>query len=98
MNEELTPRDQIVRLMDGYLDTQLVYVAARLSIADLLRDGPRSSGELAGLTGTSPSALHRLLRGLVVVGVLDEDPGVASSSRPPDTTWSRTPWIRCAAP
>jgi hypothetical protein len=73
MNEVLTPRDEIARLMDGYIDTQLVYVAARLGIADLLRDGPRSSAELAALTGTVPSTLHRLLRGLVVNGVLDED-------------------------
>ena len=66
--------DLIARLMDGYLSTQLLNVAAQLRLADLLRDGPRSSTELAASTGTRPSALHRLLRGLVVDGVLAEDP------------------------
>jgi DNA-binding MarR family transcriptional regulator len=59
-------RDLVARLMDGYLSTQLLCVAAQLSLADLLRDGPRSSAELAASTGTTPSALHRVLRGLVV--------------------------------
>jgi hypothetical protein len=66
-------RDLVTRLMDGYLSTQLLYVAAQLRLADLLRDGPRSSADLAASTGTVPSALHRVLRGLVVDGVLDEE-------------------------
>jgi O-methyltransferase domain/Dimerisation domain len=66
-------RDLIARLMDGYLSTQLLYVAAQLRLADLLRDGPRSSAELAASTGTRPATLHRVLRGLVVDGALDED-------------------------
>jgi hypothetical protein len=66
-------RDLISRLMDGYLSTQLLYVAARLRLADLLRGGPRSSAELAASTGTRPETLHRVLRGLVVDGALDED-------------------------
>jgi hypothetical protein len=60
--------------MDGYLSTQLLNVAAHLRLADLLRDGPRSSAELAALTGTTATPLHRVLRGLVIDGVLDEDP------------------------
>jgi hypothetical protein len=66
-------RDLIARLFDGYLSTQLLYVAAQLRLADLLRDGPRSSAELAASTGTSPDTLHRVLRGLVVDGAFDED-------------------------
>jgi hypothetical protein len=66
-------RDLVGRLMDGYLSTQLLYVAAQLRLADLLRNGPRSSAELAASTGAAPSALHRVLRGLVVDGVLDEE-------------------------
>jgi O-methyltransferase domain/Dimerisation domain len=69
---DIAGRDLIARLMDGYLSTQLIYVAAQLGLADLLRDGPRSSAELAALTGTKASTLHRVLRGLVVDGVLDE--------------------------
>jgi SAM-dependent methyltransferase len=70
--DDIPPGDFVTRLMDGYLSTQLLYVAAKLRLADLLRDGPRSSAELAALTGTKPVMLHRLLRGLVIEGVLDE--------------------------
>lgn len=45
------PRDLMTRLMDGYLSTQMLYVAARLGLADLLLDGPRTSTELAAATG-----------------------------------------------
>jgi hypothetical protein len=60
-------------LLDGYRQTQLVYVAAKLGIADILAAGPQPSAELARTTGTHPQALHRVLRGLAVIGVLRED-------------------------
>jgi hypothetical protein len=37
---DLSPRRQLARLMDGYLVTQLLRIAARLGIADVLADGP----------------------------------------------------------
>ena len=74
MSVERAPREVITRIMDGYLSTQLLYVAAKLRLADLLAKGPRSSAELATATGTDASALHRLLRGLVLEGVIDEQP------------------------
>jgi O-methyltransferase domain len=67
------PRELVARLMDGYLSTQLIHIAAQLDLAGRLADGPRSSSELAEMTGAHPSALHRILRGLVIDGVLDED-------------------------
>ena len=73
MDENASARDLVLRLMDGYLSTQLLYLAARLGIADLLAAVPSSSAELARLTGTDGSALHRVLRGLVIDGLLDED-------------------------
>src|SRR5262245_42131337 len=59
--------------MDGYLSTQLLYVAAQLRLADLLRDGPRSSAELADSTATKADILHRVLLGLVIDGALKEE-------------------------
>lgn len=61
-------------LLDGYRSTALLYLGAKLGIADLLADGPRSSVELAGLTGAHGRSLHRVLRGLVAVGVCTEGP------------------------
>jgi hypothetical protein len=55
--------------------TQMVGVVARLGIADLLKDGAKTSEELAGLTDADAGALYRLLRGLASVGVFAETEG-----------------------
>src|SRR6516164_3607431 len=60
-------------LIDGYRFTQLLYVAAKLGIADLLHDGPKNSHELAQATQTHPRALYRVLRALASLGVFAED-------------------------
>ena len=49
--------------------TAVIYVAAKLGIAELLREGPRSIGELAGATGADKQALGRLLTALSTVGI-----------------------------
>jgi SAM-dependent methyltransferase len=59
-------------LLDGYRSTALLYLGAKLGIADLLADGPRSNAELAGLIGAHVPSLHRVLRGLVAVGACTE--------------------------
>jgi DNA-binding IclR family transcriptional regulator len=68
------PTDLMTRLMDGYLTTQMVYITARLGLVDVLIDGPRTSAELAAAVGAAPEPLHRLLRGLVLEGLLFEEP------------------------
>ena len=61
----------------GYAPAQIVHVAARLEIADLLAEGPRGSHELAEATGTHEPSLLRLLRGLACLGgVAQIRPGV----------------------
>jgi hypothetical protein len=63
-------------LLDGYRATALLYVAAKLKIADQLTKA-RSTEELSQSLGTNPGALQRLLRGLVALGVCSEiSPGV----------------------
>ncbi|WP_052852523.1 methyltransferase [Streptomyces avicenniae] len=54
---------------------QSLYVAAKLGLADALRDGPRSSDDLAEETGVHPGALYRFCRALEALGVLREHPG-----------------------
>jgi hypothetical protein len=66
------PRERLTRLMDGYLSTQLLYLAARLGIADILVSGPLTCGELARRVGADAGAFCRVLRGLVIDGVLCE--------------------------
>jgi hypothetical protein len=68
-------QDQLARLVSGYWYTQTIYVAAKLNIAELLKDGPKSAQELAQATGTNPRALYRLLRALASIGIFAEDQG-----------------------
>lgn len=70
---EPSPQEQLARLAGGYWHTQAIYVAAKLGIADSLKDGPRSADELAALVGAHPRALYRLLRALASLGVFGED-------------------------
>jgi SAM-dependent methyltransferase len=69
----LPPRAQLLRLIHGYALSQAIYVAARLGIADLLSVGAQSSAELAATLQVAPQTLHRMLRGLVLAGVLSEE-------------------------
>jgi hypothetical protein len=63
----------LARLIDGYLTTQLLYVAARLGVADVLAFGPRTGREIAEAVGADPDVLTRMLRGLVLEDVLAEE-------------------------
>lgn len=55
--------------------SQAVSVAARLGIADLLKDGPRPCDELARSNQVDEASLHRVLRALASVGVFAEQDG-----------------------
>ena len=48
-------------MITAYMTSQVIYVAARLGIAELLQDGARSGDELARATGTHAPSLRRLL-------------------------------------
>jgi hypothetical protein len=49
------PAWQLLRLLDGFVTTQLLYVAAKLGIAGVLADGPRSGDEVAEAVGVDPT-------------------------------------------
>jgi SAM-dependent methyltransferase len=66
------PPVALLQMVTGYWVSQVIYVAAKLGIADLLKDGPKSSDELAQATGTHARSLYRLLRALASVGVFAE--------------------------
>src|SRR5512143_282207 len=71
MNGE-SPAEKLQHLIGGYRITQMVYVAAKLGIADLLAAGPRTAEELAAAAGAHPRTLHRLLRALASAGIFAE--------------------------
>ena len=66
------PRTAMMRMIHGFMLSQAIYVAAKLGLADLLEDGPRSSEELAGATAMHEPSLYRILRTLAAIGVLTE--------------------------
>ncbi len=66
------PGAQLSDLIWGYQRTQLLHVAARLGIADLLAGGPQSVETLAAATETHGPSLYRLLRALAGHGVFTE--------------------------
>ncbi len=71
--QTLSPPEIINRLLTGYWTTQMVYVAAKLKLADLLAASPRTAEELAKSTETDPPSLYRLLRALASIGIFAED-------------------------
>jgi hypothetical protein len=60
------------RLIVGYRLSLALHVAAKLGLADLLADGPRSVEELARAAGAHPPSLYRVLRLLASEGVFAE--------------------------
>ncbi len=70
------PQELIMDLLNGYRLTQMIYVAAKLGIADQLKDGPRTAQELAAAAGAHADSLYRLLRALAGLGVFAEEEGM----------------------
>jgi ubiquinone/menaquinone biosynthesis C-methylase UbiE len=71
--EQPSPQEQISKMLTGYWISQALYVAAKLGLADCLKDGPRTAADLASATKSHPRAIYRLLRGLASIGVFCED-------------------------
>jgi hypothetical protein len=59
----------LFQMATGYWVSQAIYVAAKLGIADLLKDGPQSCAALAAATASDVPSLFRLMRALASVGV-----------------------------
>jgi O-methyltransferase domain/Dimerisation domain len=72
MPAPLPPPLALRQLLIGNWHTQMIYAAAKLGLADLLRAGPRPVAELATATKTHTRTLYRLLRGLASLGVFVE--------------------------
>lgn len=62
-------------LIQSHRVTAVIYVAVKLGIAELLRDGPRTPRELARATGADERALERLLIALSTLGICERMAG-----------------------
>ncbi len=65
----------LLSLAAGHRVTAIIYTAAKLGLADLLFDRPKTSDELARLTETHQPSLLRLMRALVVLRICTEVAG-----------------------
>jgi hypothetical protein len=73
MADAPSPRTLIFDCIGGSRRTQCLYVAARLELADRLKDKPQTAEQLATATGTHGPSLYRLLRALASIGIFAED-------------------------
>ena len=69
-----SPTQKVRGMIDGHIPSMLLSVAAKLRIADHLREGPQSIATLAAATKTHQDSLYRLLRALTELGVFSEEP------------------------
>jgi hypothetical protein len=67
-----SPREQLAQMATGYWLSQMLYVAARLGLADRLSRGPLAITQLAAETSTQPEPLYRLCRALASLGIFTE--------------------------
>ncbi|MEW6736393.1 MAG: methyltransferase [Acidobacteriota bacterium] len=68
----LTGSADIAQLIQISWVSNLVYVAAELGIADLLKNGPKSIDALALATGSHTPSLYRVMRALAGFGIFAE--------------------------
>lgn len=69
---EKPPPIQMLELISGFWISRCIYIVAKLGLADLLNDGPKSVSELAAATDSHEPSLFRVLRALATVGVLTQ--------------------------
>ncbi|MEW5950134.1 MAG: methyltransferase [Thermodesulfobacteriota bacterium] len=73
----MSPENTLRQLISSQVISRLIYVVAKLGIADLLKDGPRHYERLAELSQADSHSLYRVLRTLAGAGVFSEtEPGI----------------------
>ncbi len=72
MSETLPPHAQLIQMGNAYWVSRMMYVAAKLGLADLLAGGPKTAEELAAPTKSHSRSLFRLMRALAGLGVLTQ--------------------------
>lgn len=99
---EQDARDRLHEMLPDGREIQMIYVAAKLNIADLLWEGPATVEELASRSKAHAPALYRVLRALASRGIFTEvEPGRFGltemahflRSDVPDSMKNRALWI-----
>ena len=69
---ELPNGVRMYELVVGYVASRAISVAAKLGVADLIAEAPKTVDELARATKTHPPSLRRLLLMLASIGIFAE--------------------------
>lgn len=72
MAKKPTPQAAMLNMTVGHWVARLIHVVAKLRIADLLKNGPRTTADLPSAAGVQAAPLYRVLRALASVGVFAE--------------------------
>lgn len=79
---QMPPQAIFAQMTMSFIVSQAISVAAKLYIADYLKDGAKSVAELAALTETHEPSLYRLLRGLASAGIFQRQADGRFSNSP----------------
>lgn len=70
---DVPPQVTMLQMISGFWLSRAVYIAAKLGLADLVKEQPKSAEELAQATDTHAPSLYRVLRALASAGIFAED-------------------------
>jgi hypothetical protein len=94
------PATELMKLISGFQVSQTIAAMAELGIADVLKDGPLHSDDIAVKTECDPASLYRLLHALASAGILEEQSERRFRLTPigeclrSDSSNSRSAWAR----
>jgi hypothetical protein len=66
------PSEQLLQMTTGYMVSAALHTTATLGIADLLKNGAKSTRELAAACSVNEDALYRVMRALASMDVFNE--------------------------
>ena len=73
INQQTPPPVQMMQMITGFWTSCCIYSAAKLDIADHLKEKPKTAEELAEATHSDAPSLYRILRALSSAGVFNEN-------------------------
>lgn len=100
--QQLPPDAQLLQIVSGAFTSSAVYAAAKLGIADLLAEGPKTAEYIAVATSTDERSIYRLLRALASIGAFAETESKTFANTPmtetlrsdhPNSTRDLTIWM-----
>ena len=73
--QDVPPQVAMLQMISGFWLARAIYIAAKLGLADLVKDEPKTAEALAQETHTHAPSLYRVLRALASAGIFAEDEG-----------------------